>query len=251
MPPSHPIRRLARLSNRCSTGRPAGRVEQSLLRTAASRPPHGVGMFTSTLTPDSPPTTTRRTAGHRGRPRDRRRPRDRAHARPCPGRDRQGRRPGRPVRRRARRNGRAGPPRRWHRRRRAGRRHRRSRARRRRRQPGGPARAGRPPRQQRRRRRPHRAAVGGRPRRLVGHHGRQPPGRRPHVAAGAPRHGGPPPRADHQRHQPGRRLPVAARLGLLGVQGGGRQADREPRPRGPAATGSACSASTPGSCPSA
>ena len=52
-----------------------------------------------------------------------------------------------------------------------------------------------------------------------------------HAAARAARHGGAAPRPDHQPHQPGRRAPVAAVSGLLGVQGGGRQAHREPRPR--------------------
>ena len=59
------------------------------------------------------------------------------------------------------------------------------------------------------------------------------------------------PRPDHQHHEPGRRPPLAARVGVLGLQGGGRQADREPRPRGQAATASACSASTRGCCRSA
>ena len=37
-------------------------------------------------------------------------------------------------------------------------------------------------------------------------------------------------RPDHQHHQPGRRPPLAARVGVLGLEGRRHQADREPRP---------------------
>ncbi len=47
----------------------------------------------------------------------------------------------------------------------------------------------------------------------------------------APGHDRPPARSDHQHHQPGRRTSLAAGVVLLGLEGRGHQAHREPRPR--------------------
>ncbi len=93
------------------------------------------------------------------------------------------------------------------------------------------ARPDRPPRQQRRHRRPDRPALGGRRRRLVADVRREPPRHRPGLADGHPRDGRDGQGSRHQHVEPGRCAPLAARLGLLGVQGRDRQAHREPRPR--------------------
>ena len=55
-------------------------------------------------------------------------------------------------------------------------------------------------------------------------------------------------RPDHQHHQPGRRPSLAARVGVLGLQGRRRQADREPRPRDEPPRHRACSACIRGCC---
>ena len=79
-----------------------------------------------------------------------------------------------------------------------------------------------------------RPAVGGRRRRVVDDDGRQRARHRARQPSRAARDGRRRAGPDHQHHQPGRRPPLAARLRLLGVQGGGRQAHREPRPGGQA-----------------
>ncbi len=223
--------RRGRLSNRRL---PAGRrpaIEQRLLRTAAGPRSHPGRMFPSTPLPVTLATTVTGpqrpvaliTGGGRGIGR---------LLAAGPGRPGHGRRPRGPVARRAGRHGRAGRPRRRHRGRGPRRRHRPRRAGRR---PGGAAPAARPrrsPGQQRRHRRPHRADVDDRPAGLVDDHGREPAGPPAHHPAGGTRDGGPRPRPDHQHGEPGRHLPLAAGVRLLGVQGRGGEADREPRPRG-------------------
>ena len=76
-----------------------------------------------------------------------------------------------------------------------------------------------------------RAALGGRPDRLVGDDGREPARPRPQQPTGAAHDGGAATRPDHQHDQPGRRSSLAPRVGVFRLQGRGRQAHREPRSR--------------------
>ena len=98
------------------------------------------------------------------------------------------------------------------------------------RRPSATAGADRPPRQQRRGPWADRPALGARPRRMVDDDGGQPARHRAVLPARPSGDGGSRSRPDHQHHQPGRCPPLAARIGLFGLEGRRHQADREPRP---------------------